>query len=715
MRKKRIISLVAIFVVAAVAVIGTILNSVFSQKAAKPDELLQQYFVHIGNGQYERMYEMLSGQAKEFISMEDFVAKNKNIYGGIEAKNITVAIGQISDIKEYAGKIVEYSISMDTLAGEISYSNQAIFILNENKEYQMQWTTHTIFPNHNPNDKVWVRTLSASRGCIYDRNGEMLAGAGVASAIGFVPGKMRTEEEASQDSAELTPHIKPGAVNDSGNLDEIDTEIAESKPAANYNEADISKVAELLEMTPESIIRKLSASYVKEDTFVLLKTVSKEAYELEKDLLAVKGIMVTDTAVRFYPLGEKASHLIGYVQNINAEELEVRREQGYHMNSVLGKAGLEKIYEDDLRAVDGYEIVIVDENGNLIETLARKDKIDGKNLTLAIDAQIQSQLFDLFSNDKSCSVALNPKTGEVYALVSTPTYDGNDFALGMSLSKWTALNEDKNLPFVNRFKAALCPGSTMKAVTAAIAIDTGSVLPEDDFGPSGLRWRKDESWGGYYITTTMEYEGPANIRNALKFSDNIFFGKTAMKIGAGRFAQELARIGFEERIPFEFGLYSSIVSSTETFRSEIQLADSGFGQGEILTNPLHLALIYSSFINNGNILTPRLILNSSAQIWKENAFSPGTAKIIRDNLVQVIESGSAKDARVSGRTLGGKTGTAEIKQSKDDKTGIELGWFVEFTAGDNEADPLLVISMVEDVYGRGGSHYVSTKVKRLFE
>ncbi|MDR2750370.1 MAG: penicillin-binding transpeptidase domain-containing protein, partial [Clostridiales bacterium] len=94
---------------------------------------------------------------------------------------------------------------------------------------------------------------------------------------------------------------------------------------------------------------------------------------------------------------------------------------------------------------------------------------------MTIDAQTQSQLYDLFASDKSCSVATNPKTGEVLALVSTPSYDANDFILGMSESKWTALNEDESLPMLNRFKSALCPGSTMKALTAAIGLNTGII------------------------------------------------------------------------------------------------------------------------------------------------------------------------------------------------------------------------------------------------
>lgn len=732
MRKKTMVILCVALCALALSIVGVfVIPSLTGQspggtqaedKPTQPDELTTHFFSLAGEGKYEELYTLLSEQSQSVITAEDFITKYKNIYGGIDAENISITVHQVSDYNgpsddedaDVKRKVVEYSLRMDTIAGEISHTNQAVFCINENKEYCADWSPEWIFPSLKWEDRVRVNTLRAERGSIYDRNGVMLAGEGVASSIGIVPGKMRKEEAPPEDtgsapteSVEPTEEV-PAPV-------ESNTAVPENETATAYNAEDIAKVAELLEMTPESVLKKLGASYVKEDTFVLLRTVSKEAYELKKELLTIPGILITDTSVRYYPLAEKASHLVGYIQSINAEELEVLREQGYHMNSILGKAGLEKIYEEQLRAVDGYEIIIVDGDGKLKETLARKDKHDGEDITLTIDAEMQVQLYDLFSEDKSCSVAMNPKTGEVLALVSTPTYDANDFVLGMPSSKWTVLNEDENLPFWNRFKAALCPGSTMKAITAAIAIDTGTVSPDDDFGHSGLRWRKDESWGGYYITTTMEYSGPANIRNALKFSDNIFFGKAALQIGADLFAEELVKIGFEERIPFEYGLYSSIVSTTETFTSEIQLADSGFGQGEILTNPIHLASIYGSFVNDGNILQPHLLLRESPEIWKENAFTPETARIIRDDLVQVIESGSATDTKVQGRTLGGKTGTAEIKQSKDDETGTELGWFVQFTADEHEENPLIIVSMVEDVKGRGGSHYVALRVKTLFE
>lgn len=736
MRKKTIIGLCAVLGVAVIAAAGVILypflfkNNVEPspmpsptpvKKAEQPDELLLRYFSGIDEGQYEAIYEMLDEQSQEYVPKEDFVTKNQNIYEGIEAENLSVSIGGIHDYERKPDdseasssasgdmKVVEYSVRMDTIAGEIFYTSNAVFTLNENEEYRMQWTIQSIFPNLNSGDKVRVNMLKAERGWIYDRNGEMLAGPGVASSVGFVPGKMRKSDDAENQGggdSEAQSELTDGNAADTS-----------ERASTAYNTEDIAKIAELLETTSESILEKLNASYVKEDTFVQLKIVSSQAQELIDQLLTVPGILINDTAVRYYPLGEKAAHLVGYIQGISSEELETLEDQGYHTNSVVGKSGAEKIYEEQLRAVDGREIIIVDEDGNVQETLATKDKIDGTDITLTIDAQTQSQLYDQCAQDKSCSVAMNPKTGEVLALVSTPAFDANDFILGMSAGKWTALNEDESKPLYNRFQAALCPGSTMKALTAAIGINTGIISPSDDFGHSGLQWRKDESWGNYYITTTMEYEGPANIENALKFSDNIYFGKAALKIGTDTFREQLKYIGFEEKIPFEYGLYSSIISTEETFASDIQLADSGYGQGEILTNPVHLACVYSAFVNEGNMIQPRLNLydDSLPKYWVENAFTADTAGIVRDSLIQVIESGSAADAKVDGMILAGKTGTAEIKLSKDDAGGTELGWFVMFTADDSADNPLLVITMIEDVKDRGGSHYVIPKVKAAFE
>ncbi|MCL1853336.1 MAG: penicillin-binding transpeptidase domain-containing protein [Peptococcaceae bacterium] len=690
MRKKLMFGLgisLGIIAIAATGVIAyvSVANKSSEEKAAAA---LTGYFATIGAGRYEELFSQINLHSQALISEEDYVSRNKNIYEGIEAKNITVTIKKFYDLTkkpdymtipagvDEGGKAVEYSLRMDTAAGMITYDAYALLTLNPEGEYRIEWEPRLIFPGLSWEDKVRVNTFPAERGTIYDRDGRMMAGKGVASSVGLVPGKM------NQDSG-----------------------------------ADIRKIAGLLELPEEDIQTRLSASYVKEDTFVPLKTVAKDLQALEDDLLKIPGIMIDDQAVRFYPMGSKASHLIGYVQSITAEELEELQGQGYHMNSELGKAGAEKLYEERLRPQDGCEIVILDKEGNIKETVAKREKADGENIQLTIDAWIQEKLYDQFAQDKSCAVAVNAKTGEVLALVSTPTYNANDFVLGMSTAQWTALNEDKTNPLFNRFKAAYCPGSTFKAITAAIAVDTGTVVPDEDFGPSGLTWKKDDSWGGYTVVTTKEYSGPANIENALKHSDNIYFAKAALRIGAGAMAQRLYDVGFEEELPFDFGLAKSTFSSTKTFATEIQLADSGYGQGEILINPLHLACVYSAFVNQGCMINPSLLKSDNAPsgFWKQYVFKPDTTQTIRAALIQVVESGTGTDAQIPGRTLAGKTGTAEIKASVDDQSGTELGWFVLMDAGEQAANPLLVVAMVEDVKGRGGSHYVVPKLKSVFE
>ncbi len=712
---------------------------------AEPDELLTQYTELAASGGYERMYAMLSDEAKQSISEADFITRNRNIYEGIGAKNIELTVFAPESRGE--GKAVAYSLSMDTLAGEISFDNEAFFLEGDDGHFYLDWSSQMIFPNLTDTDRVRVNTFKAERGSIFDRHGELLAGKGVASSVGFVPGKMRpdtadsagsaTPSDAGETNSEANTNEEVPSAEGEAEVSDTETNDIESNDTeSNGSEAayaslepgeetssgalvepsraeDLAKAAELLGITVESIERKLSASYVRDDTFVELKLVSKEAYDLKEQLLTIPGIKIIDAAVRFYPLGPKASHLIGYIQNINAEELAEREDMGYTATSVLGKAGLESIFEEQLRAIDGREIIIIDDAGETKETLAHKEKRDGEDLHLTIDSQLQTALYDQFAEDKSASVAMNPQTGEVLALISTPAYDANDFVLGMSSAQWAALNADANLPFYNRFQAALCPGSSFKAITGAIGIETGTVPPDHDFGRSGLTWRKDGSWGDYYIKTLREYSGSASFKNALTYSDNIYFAKAALQIGAERFAQELIDIGFEERIPFEYPLYSSIISSTEAFTSEIQLADSGYGQGEILVNPIHLASLYSAFVNGGDILQPRLTPGDGIALWKEAAFSADTAEAVLDALEAVVEKGTGTDAKIRGVRLGGKTGTAEIKQSKDDAEGTELGWFVLFNAQD-DVPPLLVVSMAEDVKDRGGSHYVIPKVREVF-
>ena len=672
-------------VISAVCVAGMLATKENAWRT--PEELLVEYMDHIPKQEYEEMYAMLHIEASGNVSQENFVTRNSAIYEGIEARNMAVQI--IAYDEEQMS--VTYQTAFDTVAGTISFENEALFLKGEDG-YKLVWDDSMIFPNLTSADKVRVSTTQAERGEILDRNGRVLAGKGTASSVGIVPGKLENKEEA------------------------------------------IAKIAELLEIAPEVIEKKLSAKWVKDDSFVPIKTIPKvEKIELMKykpdqkvlkenerheTLLEIPGVMISDVEVREYPLGEKAAHLVGYVQSVTAEDLEEHAGEGYTANSVIGKSGMEGLFEKELKGKNGCRVYIVNSEGKEKEELAYILVQDGHDIKLTIDANLQSSLYEQFNEDKSCSVAMNPYTGEVLALVSTPSYDNNDFIMGLSSEQWTALNEDENKPMYNRFRQVWCPGSTFKPITAAVGLESGAIDPMEDYGNVGLSWQKDASWGSYHVTTLHAYE-PVILENALIYSDNIYFAKAALKIGSEEMESSLTGLGFNEELPFEIKMAESQYSNSEGIETEIQLADSGYGQGQVLVNPLHMACIYSAFCNEGNVIKPYLVYQKDAvaEYWIPGAFSNETASRVLEGTKKVVNdsNGTGYAAHRDDILLAGKTGTAEIKASKDDTSGTELGWFAIFTAEDTVERPILIISMVEDVKGRGGSGYVVKKDNLVLE
>ena len=689
-KKQRTTICLTVFVLGTMSIGAIVSIGILHRKQntlVSPEELLVEYMNHIPKQEYEEMYAMLNIEASRNISQDDFVKRNSAIYEGIEVDNMEIEVTAYDEER----KAVTYQTSFDTVAGNISFENEAIFQKDEDG-YELVWDDSLIFPELGSTDKVKISTTQANRGDILDRNGRVLAGKGVASSVGIVPGKLEDRDEA------------------------------------------IQQIAELLEIESEVIEKKLSAKWVKEDSFVSIKTIPKVAEielmkieqdeevlkenERQKKLLEIPGVMISDTEVREYPLGEAAAHLVGYVQSVTAEDLENHAGEGYTANSVMGKSGMEGLFEKELKGQNGSSIYIVDSAGNKKTELASIFVQDGKDIQLTIDADLQRSLYAQFKEDKSCSVAMNPYTGEVLALVSTPSYDNNDFIMGLSNEQWTALNEDENKPMYNRFRQVWCPGSTFKPIIAAIGLESEAIDPMEDYGNEGLSWQKDSSWGSYCVTTLHTYE-PVILENALIYSDNIYFAKAALKIGTEEMESSLTELGFNEEIPFDIKMAKSQYSNTENIETEIQLADSGYGQGQVLVNPLHMACIYSAFCNEGNIIKPYLVYQAEATVtfWMPRAFSKETANQVLEGTKKVVNDshGTGYAAHRDDIVLAGKTGTAEIKASKDDTSGTELGWFAIYSTEETVERPILIISMVEDVKGRGGSGYVVKKDSAVLE
>lgn len=671
--KKGLIFAVILIVIILIGIMGyfKIINKI------KPEDVLKQYIENINAKDYNAMYEKISSSSKNNISEEDFINRNKKIYEGIDSHNIEIYINNVQKNKNEVK--ITYNEKVYTSSGVINFSNTSSLV-KDGKTYKLNWTSKTIFPELEENYKVKVSSIEAARGEILDRQGKYLAQNGQITTIGIVPGKLGENKEEG-----------------------------------------IKKLSELTGVSIEYINTELSRSYVKDDTFVPIKKISKDDNEKKEALLKIPGVKLTNTSARVYPLGEEAAHLIGYVQKINEQELEQNKEKGYSSSSIIGKNGLEKAYEDRLRAVDGKEIIIVDEKGNKIKQLAKQDKKDGEDIKLTIDSKIQKQLYDSLKNDKGFFVVMNPNTGELLGAVSTPSYNSNDFVLGMTQDKWNELNNNEAKPMYNRFLQTYAPGSTFKPITAAIGLNSGKITKETTFSYSGLSWQKSASWGNVFITTLTQYNGPKNIKNALIHSDNIFFAQAAMQIGAETMCSSLNSIGFNEQIEFPLSLKKSTFSSDGKISNEKKLADTGYGQADVLVNPIHMASIYSSFANSGNMVKPYIEYNEDTKTTylKENAFSKDTADEIRQDLIQVVENpeGTANDMKLPNKVIAGKTGTAELKKTADDTESGTLGWFDCFTVNTSSNDNMLIISMVENTQNNssGGSHYLIKKIRGLFE
>lgn len=542
---------------------------------------------------------------------------------------------------------LKYVTNLNTVAGKLTFSNKSTLV-KVNGKYKIKWDNSFLYPKLKNNQKIRVSTLKAKRGAIYDRNKNILAKDAKAYSIGIVAGKIKSDD-------------------------------------------DLRAISKLLNITYKDIKSELAKPYVVDGTFVHLKNIDREQQELKTALLKIPAVKIIDYDIREYPYNEKLSTLLGFVQNDD------------------GKSGLELTFNSQLKGLNGCEIY-VDDDGINVDTILKKDRVNGKNIDLTIDVKLQELIYEKFKDVESATVAMNYTTGEILALVSTPSYETNKISLGISDNEWNEIVNNKKKPLFTRFLSKYTPGSTMKPIVAAIGLDTDSFTDIENFGKSVKSWQKDSSWKDFYVTTLEVYNGESNLEKALIHSDNVYFAKAALKIGKNLFKQELDRYGFNKPLNFEQNTDISVYGNID---SEAKLAVSGFGQGEMEVNPIFMAKIYSAFANNGNAVTPYILQkegNDQNTVNSVNLIKPLTADKIKNDLKKVIDEGTGKLAKIDGKNLYGKTGTAEIKMTKDDKSGEEIGWFNVFD--DNK---LLIVNMVENAKKLNGSKFSVKNLREVFD
>lgn len=651
-----------------VVVLGALISGCNKEPTA--EERFTEYIGLWNKQKFADMYKYLTDDAKQKISEEDFTNRYQKIYDDLQITDLKIDFKKPNEDKKRAEGEAQFSFSaqMNSVAGPIRFDYEAKLQEQEKdkkKNWFVDWNTGFIFPKMKEGDTLRLSTVPAKRGEIVDRNGTGLAVNGQVYEVGVVAGEI--------DDAVLEP------------------------------------LSGLLKMSKEQIQKALGASWVKPGLFVPLKKVPMDDADRIAQLVALEPVQTKKVEGRIYPLGEAAAQLTGYVGPITADELEKRKDKGYTAQDVIGKRGLEQVFDEQLKGESGVKIIVKKKDGS-DEVLAEKPVVDGKDIKLTIDADLQEVVFAEMGSETGTSAAMNPGTGEVLALVSSPAFDPNQAALGLSADEWKVLQEDERNPLLTRFSQVYAPGSVMKPVTAAVALGAGSLKADKTVEISGKKWQKDPSWGGYFVTRVHE-ASPVNLENALVYSDNIYFAQAALGMGKDAFADGLRRFGFEEKSGFAYPLETSRFGGLD---SDIMLADSGYGQGQVEMSVVHLLAAYTPFANGDGSMVKPILLDEEkrGQVWKEGVVSVEDAGMIAADLRKVVgdAEGTAHAAEIAGYPLSGKTGTAEIKQ-KQGETGTENGWFIAYNT---ESPNLMIATMVEGVEGRGGSGIPVKIVKNIY-
>lgn len=646
-------------------------------KQATPEERLIEYVDHWQKGDYTQLYnDYLTNETKQTFTTENFIDRQEKLNQDLGIENLKVTYNKPSkdtkwDSEEPATFTLQ--IAMDTIAGPLVFDKELKLIheINDEKDnWFVEWDPSFILPGLGLKDSVGISTVKSARGEILDRNGKPIAINGTGYEIGIVPGKFTDESKKTV-------------------------------------------LAELLGISVEFIDKQLNQSWVKPDYFVPVAKVSNNSNELLARVIEIPGLTYQKTEMREYPYGEALAHLSGYLGKITADQLEKLEKEDYKETDLIGRQGMERVLESRLRGKDGSRIYMQEPDAGAVPiVIVEKPAIDGEVISLTIDAELQKSLFDSMKGEAGASVAVNPQTGETLSLVSSPSFDPAEFMVGISGDRYKELSEDPLKPLFNRFAASYAPGSTLKPITTAIGMEAGTIDPTQGLNIKGRTWQKDASWGNYRVSRLHpEAPNPLDLNNALVYSDNIYFAQQALAMGRQTFVDGLKQFGFGEEIPFLLNIASSQISNDGTISSEGQLADTSFGQGQMLTNILHLASMYEPIINGGVMYKPTLLLEENhGEVWKDSLLAEENAKTIRASLRNVVVNGFAQAANLPTIPLAGKTGTAELKAAGTDR-GHENGFFITY----NSENPAFIVAMmIEGVEDNGGSGYVAEMVAEAF-
>ena len=526
-------------------------------------------------------------------------------------------------------------------------------------------------------NRIRIIPSVAPRGTFFDRNGQLL----VTNRPGFV--------------VSLLPLTEP-----------ISPEVVE-------------RISKLLNVPIEEIERKLSV-HSGFDPIRIRQDVTPDIVTIiEEQKYDYPGVVIEVQPIRNYILKQECAHTLGYVSEISDAELEAKKDEGYKSGDIIGKFGLEKVYDKYIRGVDGGEQVEVDVAGKPVQILGKKEPIPGYDLILTIDRDLQvaaeqavDQMLGEIGANAAAAVALNPQTGEVLAMVSRPAFDPNLFAHGISTKDWDAINNNPYHPMDNKtITGEYPPGSTFKIVTGTAALAAGKVSPDEMIFDSGQHWLVPKGNAG------GEALGWLDFHNALAHSDNVYFYEMGNRLGADLLEHYAQMFGLGSVTGIDLPYESPGIADWKEYKWEVyhdefylsEIMDAAIGQGFNLVTPLQASMIMGEIAANGKRFRPHvvkkivtqdgeLIKEFTPELVGELEVDPEIIRLVQLGLHEVTKTGTAaRNFAGFPYEIAGKTGTAENSQ------GADHGWFVGYAPFDN---PTISVAVIVEQGGFGASSAV---------
>lgn len=498
--------------------------------------------------------------------------------------------------------------------------------------------------------------------------------------------------------------------------------VAEQAPNVQETLDAFKKLMPLSEAEEEKIKKDLKRNR----SFVPIKIKDNLTWEevsrIQLNAPDLPGIVIDEGLTRYYPYGASMAHFLGYVSSVSDKDVKddpLLEVPGFK----IGKSGIEKFFEKDLRGESGNLKQEVNAYGRIMKEIERVDGTPGKDVNLTIDARLQQKAFELFGEESGAAVLLDVHTGEILAFVSAPSFDPNMMTQGLSQKEWNALLENERNPLTNKaISGQYSPGSTFKMVVAMAALEAGIIKPETRSFCAGKM-----SLGNHvFHCWKKQGHGHLNVVEALQHSCDIFFYETAQKLGIEKIAEMARRFGLGAKMNIgleneKAGLIPDKEWKLRRFGEPWQQGESlisGIGQGYILTTPLQLATMTARLVNGGYAVVPTFTKISDAEKGKIKRMdvSQANLELMKEGMYAVVNKpgGTAfmSQFNYQGEKMGGKTGTTQVRRitMKERREGIkkeeELPWrlrnhalFVGYAPHDN---PKYAVAVLVE-HGGGGS------------